>query len=520
MAGLGGFLKQFGHYSIASLAVIVAGIISYPILTRVLTVEEYGVMGAIVTLVTLAVAVSKMGLQVSIVRLYPEWARKEAGVTKFIFTLFATTLTLATSCWLVGAVATVIARPWIDGEVQFSFFILLASPLVVIRTLNNFGVSVFRATERSKLFAIFEVTSVYVAMILAVLGVTVVIGGLTGYYIGLVIGEGIVMLLIIATVLKGTRLTRSNLELGLVRETLGFGLPMALFEACGVLFFMADRFVILWLLDERALGYYSVGYSLAMYVNNVFSESLDRAARPAYTNLYESEGPEATSEFLRKAIRLFLLFALPAIAGMWIIREDILVLLASEKFRPSASVVHLLLMGFLIYGSSALFGAGLFLKKQPWKMAGMDFLGAVLSIGLNILLVPYYNIQGAALGTVIAQTIVIVLLWLSGKRLVKTPVDVLPLLKYLFCAAAMATGCHFIDVGLLPVRLVLRILAGVVIYGGLVLALDGEARALFVKIVDKVRGRLGGGGEGEGGEGGDGEGGSGEGGSGEGGQSM
>jgi peptidoglycan biosynthesis protein MviN/MurJ (putative lipid II flippase) len=128
-------------------------------------------------------------------------------------------------------------------------------------------------------------------------------------------------------------------------------------------------------------------------------------------------------------------------------------------------------------------------------MAGMDFLGAVLSIGLNILFVPYFGIQGAAMGTVIAQTIVVFFLWVVGSRLVKTPVDVVPLSKYLLCAAAMAGAIYFINFELLPVRLFLRIFAGMVVYGALIMALDGEARELAFKIINKIKGRLGGGGE-------------------------
>jgi len=486
MASVGSFVKQIGHYSLSSLAVMVAGLISYPILTRVLAVEEYGVMGAVVTLLNIFIGISKMGLQFSIVRFWPEWSKRPAGVETFIYTVFVLMATVTVSVTGLYVGATWLLKPVVGWT--WVFFISISSPLIVVRTISSFNLSVLRSREMSKTVAGFEVLNTYLAMGLAVLGATTVIGGLTGYYIGLAIGEGLVMLLVSVIVLRWTRFRRANFSRELVREVVAFGLPMGLFEMIGILFYMADRFVILWLLDEAALGYYTVAYNLGWYVNTLFTESVDRAAVPRYSNLYEDEGEEATSDFLQKASKFFFLFAFPAVAGLVVIREDLLVLLASEKFRPGAALVPVLLAAFLLYGVRTLLGAGMFIKKRPWHMAWLNLAGVGLNLGLNAIFIPFFAIQGAAIASLISQFIMSVSFWVMGSRLVRVRLDLWALLLHAACAGAMAVTIHFIDPGPGVLRLVLRLAGGAVIYGALLVALDRDARELVGKIVRRVRG--------------------------------
>jgi O-antigen/teichoic acid export membrane protein len=59
---------QVSHYSVASLLTTVAGLISFPILTRIFSVDDYGRMNLISATLTVAVALGKTGIQHSIVR--------------------------------------------------------------------------------------------------------------------------------------------------------------------------------------------------------------------------------------------------------------------------------------------------------------------------------------------------------------------------------------------------------------------------------------------------------------------
>ena len=65
-------LVHVSNYTTASVLVTLASVISFPILTRLLSVEEYGVMNLVATALALLVGIGKLGLQHSALRYYSE----------------------------------------------------------------------------------------------------------------------------------------------------------------------------------------------------------------------------------------------------------------------------------------------------------------------------------------------------------------------------------------------------------------------------------------------------------------
>ena len=485
MSAAGNVLERIGHYSLAKLVIMVAGLVSCPILTRVLSPAEYGTMGLIITMLNLAIGVSKLGLQFSTVRMWAQWEDDPRDQQRFILSFFLATTMASLAATVLYDVGSFLLRAFIGQEMLF--FILISSPLILLRSLHSFGMAQLNASQRSRAYGLFEVAGAYVTMIAAVLGATVVIGGLRGYYHGLVLGEAVMIAALMAFILRGVRMSRDNLSVPLVKEAVTFGFPMSLYEMSGVLFYTGDRFIILWLLNKAQLGYYTVAYNLAVYINTVFTLPVTMTVTPAVTSIYEREGSEAASAFLGRASRWFFMFAFAAVAGLFMTCTDLLKLLASEKFSPGAALVPTLTAGLLFTGGREILGAGMFLKKRPWLMARINLMGALLNGALNLVLIPQLGIQGAAVATLLTQMAITGMFWARGSQLVKAPVALGPMGMHAGLAAAMAGILYFIDPGAGVIRLVLRIVAGMVIYSVMLLALDGDARELSKKVLARFR---------------------------------
>ena len=486
MAGLGDLLKRMSHYSLANLAIMAAGFVSFPILTRVLSVSQYGIMGLIVMLLTFLSPLSKFGLQHSTVRLWSECDGQPGALERFTFTFFVGAFLFSIPVLALYAGAVLLLRPLI-GE-QLAHFVLLSSPLLVIRAFNAFGTNLLRARHWSRQRAAFDVSTAYTSMALAVLGATVLRrGGLRGYYLGLMSGEALVSLLLVITVLRWTQMRSRNFSPSLLRSAMGYGFPMGIGELCGAFFHLGDRFVIQLMLGQSAVGYYTMAFNLAMYVNALFTLPLDLAAVPMYSAIYEKDGAAATSEFLRQATRFFFMFAAAAVAGFWVIKEDIVAMLASAQFLPGAGLVHILLAGFLLYGSRTLLGAGLLLKKQVWLAAKLELAGAAVNLILNFVLIPRLGLFGSAVATLATQVSGSLIIYLISAPLVRVPVDMLALVKHVACAAGMGFCITLLHFGPTPVRLAVRVLAGALIYAVLLLVVDSEVRKLVRRLLDRAR---------------------------------
>ena len=66
-----GFATHYLRYSTGNLLVIVAGLVSFPILTRLLDNKQYGILNYYDSWVLMAVAFGKLGAQHAIMRFYP-----------------------------------------------------------------------------------------------------------------------------------------------------------------------------------------------------------------------------------------------------------------------------------------------------------------------------------------------------------------------------------------------------------------------------------------------------------------
>ena len=69
--GAVGFGTHYLRYSTANALVLLAGLISFPALTRLLDNTQYGILGYYETWVMMAVAFAKLGAQHAIIRFYP-----------------------------------------------------------------------------------------------------------------------------------------------------------------------------------------------------------------------------------------------------------------------------------------------------------------------------------------------------------------------------------------------------------------------------------------------------------------
>jgi O-antigen/teichoic acid export membrane protein len=69
------FIKQFSHFFSGMIAAQLFSFITFPIFTRVLTEEQYGILGLVTTTMYFAVAFAKAGLSDGIIRFYNEYSK-------------------------------------------------------------------------------------------------------------------------------------------------------------------------------------------------------------------------------------------------------------------------------------------------------------------------------------------------------------------------------------------------------------------------------------------------------------
>jgi O-antigen/teichoic acid export membrane protein len=485
-------LVQTSHYSVASILTMVAGLITFPILTRIFSVADYGLMNLVGATLSVAVAVGKTGIQHSIIRYESEIRAGKGRYT--VLQLFSTTTfgMLASSLVVllaIGIGAQFVPARWL-GDARLRGLFAIASLLVVIQVMDSVLVNFLRAEQETATLMKYQVLKKYAGIGIILGTLFLVAQSLKAFYAASIVSEGLAVTLLGWFVFRSGRRPAprgAQFSRPLYVELLRFGLPMMIgYEISGIVLSIGDRYVIQWTIGATPLGLYSAAYNLCTYVQGAFIASLNQAIIPIYMRMWDTKGAEETSAFINRSLRSYAILGAPLIAGLAAVGPELLTSLASDKYATAVVVLPWVIAGMVVDGTNTMLGAGLFIHRRTRAIMTVVFSSALLNIGLNLALVPRIGIVGSAMATLISYSVTALAMGGAGRRLLPVKVPVMTILRAGACALAMYVplrnllpGHHLVTVGV-------RVALGVPIYGLLMTAIDPDARALVLKALARI----------------------------------
>ena len=482
-------LKHASNYTLGNGLMIVAGLVSFPILTRVLSVDEYGLMSLIATALTLLVAVGKLGMQHATLRFFSEIqaGKREVGQEAFVATVvygMGAVGLAATLLWMAAS-QLVPTQWWNDPRVRP--LMLFTAVLILVRVFDSALVNQLRAQERSAALMIYSVVRRYVSLALLLAVLFYVAGNVWGFYAATITVEVLATLAMAVWMYRRRPPRVSDFSPSLFRAMLAFGIPMIGYELSSIVLSMGDRYIIQSLLGAESLGVYSAAYNMCDYIKSMLFGSLVAAAQPMYMRYWEQQGAEVTSEFLARFMRVYMMASMLVIAGLAAIGGQLLGFLASAKYRSGAEVIPYVMAGMAIESVIIITGAGLYIQKRTRTIMLLVFVTAVLNIGLNLLLIPRFGLVGAGLSTLLSYVLLMVVGAVMGRSSLVIPMPLAAALKFGAIALVMYLAVTRLDFHNDLATMIARMALGVVIYASLTLMLDRDAR----QGVGFVRAKLG-----------------------------
>lgn len=381
------------RYSTANLAVLLAGFVSFPILTRLLDNTQYGILGYYETWIALAVAVLKFGAQHSVMRLYPHGADAER------LRHFATNMVLfpilgMLAGWLV--VATSIGVSALLGLVHPGPVLVSALFLVPLVAISSLMDIVLQASERSMLLMVTRVCKRWLELAMVLLCVLAIQRSALAVYGGKLIAGALVVGFYATWLARNMQFSLKLLDPPAIRASLAYGLPLVANELAWVLLDSLDRVLLKHLVGSfAAVGVYTIGYSLAINVRLFMSSTLLEAFVPVANRQFETAGA-ASVVALKDRILMPMTYA--SIGGAVLllgVGQEALVALSGPDKAASGIVFVLVGVAFALYPLVSVSGYGLLLHKRSMLTFWLTLASVALNVGLNLWLVPRMGIMGA-----------------------------------------------------------------------------------------------------------------------------
>lgn len=341
--------------------------------------------------------------------------------------------------------------------------------------LFNFSLSYLRARRRIKKIAIiqfaFYLTKASIIVALAIMGYQI-----ENIIICLIIEQVLFLVPISMMIIKEIGFPKPNL--GGLKRYLAYSIPLIPNGALLWIVNSSDRYFIVHLLSLSQAGIYSASYTLGTAISLILSP-LSFVLFPTVSKFWEEGDLNNVKRYFEYTTKFFLLFAMPATAGLYIISQPLLSILTTSDFLVGSGLVLLIALSTILLG---VFQINIFIihlvEKTRW-IAPMIILGALVNVIFNIILIPKIGIIGAAISTIISYIVLstIVLIW--AKKKLDYSIDY----KFI-CKIILATSFMTICLKLFVVQSLLNIIMvsiiGAIIFGLVLWFLrtfsDGEKR--------------------------------------------
>lgn len=489
---LASLARHTSNYSIGTLLVTLASIVSFSFFTRIFSVADYGTLGLVSSTIGFLVGVGKFGVQHAVVRFYAEvdsGARKVDRNVFFSTVLFGMAGLGAVATLLSAAGALIIPGAWWGGT-GMEYLLALASPLVLIRVLDSGLLNLLRSQQRSGFYSLYTVSRKYLGLAVILLALFLFARNLESFFVATMVTESLAVLILIAYYTHSQPITLRQFSWPLLTAMIVFGLPLLASELSGILLNIGARFIINAKMGPESLGAYSAAFNFSEYVQAILTGAFAQAVVPMYFKTWEQQGRAATTEFLQQSLRYYIAVSVAVLAGMAAIGPEMLRLLASDRYDAGGALIPFVVAGMLISGGTPIFSAGVYIKKQTKVVMYSVLAAAIANLTLTALLLDSYGLAGAAFAVLVSYVLFSASTAYFGRHTIKIKMPWLDLLKFSALAYTMYLLVGTIHAKNLVLQLLLQIPVGVLSFGGLLLLSDKPIRDLARQLFGRLRAKF------------------------------
>lgn len=415
-----------------------ANIVLVPIYTRTLQPEQYGVVDYLVVVQNLIQVCAGLEIAQGIARFYASTDdaddRQAFASTGLIFLLSS----VAMVCGLVWAAAAG-ARNGALGLDLSAAQLALALGAIFARILFYALQGQLRWELRSGAYSVAGLVAVVSMIGLTSYLLIVAHTGLTGVFVGTMLGYGAGCLACLVALRRTYRLTFDRRKL---RDMLGFSAPLTASTLALLLANYGDRLVLRSELGFHDLGIYGVAARFGAVVTLAIA-GFQLGAAPLIYRHFEEPGTPAT---LAQLLRFFLAVGAAVVIGLAAYSIELVGIFATAEYADAWRPMPLLSLA-IVMGSLYTFTPGLSVRNMTGRFAGINIVIGIISFSFVWLLTRRFGMLGAAVGSLAGATTGFILHALASQSVYRMPLSARCLAGALLTTLSAIGACQWIGTG-------------------------------------------------------------------------
>lgn len=424
--------KFFKDTVIYGLAIVLPRLINFLLVrlhTDVLPNEGYSENTEFYIVAAFFNVVLTYGLETSFFRFFSKQEEKDKVLSTSLISILTTTFVFGIALFVFSDAISQTLR------INTDFYNLLVS-ITLIDTLVVIPFAYLRVTGRPIKFAALKLINVLIIVVLNVLFLSVTYGSETlrnlfsvsnpveYIFIANLAASGFVLLMVLPYMFK----TKFIFDKSIFKQLIKYGLPIMVAGLAFVVNENLDKWLLPEMENEYINGAYSACYKLAVFMT-LFIQAFRMGAEPFFFNHSDKANAKETYATILKY------FTIVGTLGLIIVTVYIDVLrplfIEKESYLLALDIVPIVLLANLCLG--IYHNLSIWYKLTDKTRYGMyiSLIGAVITIGFNVVFIPKLGFMACAYATLLAYGLMMLISFGLGRKHYPVPYDFKRIAMYL-----------------------------------------------------------------------------------------
>ena len=226
-------------------------------------------------------------------------------------------------------------------------------------------------------------------------------------------------------------------DISIAKSMIKYCAPILLVGLTGMIIQNSDKLMMPTLIENGGLtktGLYTINFKIGVLMS-LYTQAFRYAFEPFFFKIRE-KGKESYA----KIMEYFIFAGMVIFLGVMLF-IDIINIIITNRYSEGNIIIPYIMLGFLFYG--IYYNLALWYKltdKTIWAFY-LGMIGMLITISLNIILVPKIGILGGALALFFGYLIMVVLSYLKGQKVFYVPYNLKRIALYFFVGIII----YFID---------------------------------------------------------------------------
>ena len=242
--------------------------------------------------------------------------------------------------------------------------------------------------------------------------------------------------------------------------------------------------------DNYVVGIYSVSSKIYVMVKTVIN-ALVMVTIPRLAVFYGREKIKNYNEILANLTNTLVTLVLPASIGLFMLSKEVILIISGPKYLRATSSLQILCFAYFFAVLNYVLNDGVLIvtKREKYALRG-TMVSAIINIVFNLIFIPLWNENAAAISTVLAEMSLFIMDYHYSKDIVNNIFKSRELLRNLVTSAIGCVGiviiCLLCNLGFLSMLLktIFSIVLSVVIYGAILVLMKNK---IALDILDKAK---------------------------------